>query len=177
MNRKKWRIIIGSLLVLALIVGVQGAVLAKATKVEVYGRGEVTSKTGTMRWDKGGNLHVLELVCPGTIWLETVDGEPILNGEWEIVLRANMDYEDESYTGPGSGTIVITEGETVLWEGRIHGYFDRLILSGKITAHGRDRFEGMQLQLDVQEDSPIPGGNQDPDLYTLTGRLLDPQGE
>jgi hypothetical protein len=170
MNRK-WKTIVVSLLALALIVGVQGVVLAKATKVEVKGRSKLVWDFDPEKlwFDNGGNMHVKDMAANGFFRLESMDGDPILDGYHTVILSCMT----RDYYGPCDGPIIITaeEGGEVLWEGHIHLMAVNRITSGQIVAQGRGDFEGTQLKLDIQEDDPYPG-TPDPNTYDLVGRLL-----
>ena len=182
MNRKKWRIIAVSLLTLALIVGVQGAVLAKATEVEVEGvfTGAWKNKTGRGWPDNGGNWHFVRQDF-GTAWSDPyepfelnsmTDGSRNVTGELNMVLSCKLAPPG---SGPCKGPVTITdESGTVLWEGRVHLMVVAMISSGQIVAQGAEGgpYEGTQLKLDVQERLDGP-----PDVFDLTGRLLYPHGE
>jgi hypothetical protein len=169
MNRKKWSIIAASLLTLALIVGVPGLVLAKATKVEVTGElaGAWDPPSGVQWWSRPGRLHITDTDFKGYFNLPDLGVE----GHHTMVLSCSL--ERPPGTGPCKGPITIREeeGGTVLWEGQVFLYVVEMVSSGQIVAQGRGPFEGTQLKLDVQEI----GGSTD--VFELTGRLLYPHGE
>ena len=194
MNRMmKRRIIVVSLLTLALIVGVQGSVLARATQVEVEGvfQGGWKNTSGRGWPDNGGNFHFVRQDF-GTTWcvvkpppappaspcvpfqLNSVnDGSVSVTGDLNMILSCTLAPPFGS--GPCKGPVTITdEFGTVLWEGRGHLMVVEMISSGQIVAQGAEgtRYVGTQLMLDVQERLVGP-----PDVFDLTGRLLYPHGE
>jgi hypothetical protein len=64
----------------------------------------------------------------------------------------------------------------VIWEGHVHGQVVEGSFTGRITAHGNGPFEGMLLQLDIQEDTPTME-HPNPETFDLTGWILNPQGQ
>jgi hypothetical protein len=157
-----------------LIVGIQGVVLAKATKVEVTGElaGEWFPLTGVQWWsrqpgpDRPGRLHIVDTDFKGYFDL------PTLGVEGHHTMALSCSLERPIGTGPCKGPITIrdAEGGTVLWEGRVFLYVVDMISSGQIVAHGAEGgpYEGTQLKLDVQE---VDGST---DIFALSGRLLYP---
>ena len=177
MNRKmKRRIIVVSLLTLALIVGVQGSVLAKATKVDVKGDCDLTwtwPLTGKQWRDGANHLHMVDTEATGGFSLYSVDGDGFVFSGWQkVILSCNL----ADYYGPCHGTIAISDEKdgTVFWEGRIQLTTVDRMTSGQIVAHGRGPYEGTQLKLDWQERDDL-GPN--PDVFKLAGRLQYPHGE
>ena len=178
MNRKKWRIIAVSLLTLALIVGVQGAVLAKATKVEVTG--DLAGAWDRESGDQWFSRDPIPGVRPGRLHIKDTDFNGYFNlpdlgvaGHHTMVLSCSIERViPVGGTGPCKGPITIWDAEDkVLWEGQVFLYVVDMISSGRIVAHGVEGgpYEGTQLKLDAQERLVGP-----PDVFDLTGRLLYP---
>jgi hypothetical protein len=173
MNRKKWRIIAVSLMILALILGMQSVVLAKSRKVRVTGNCSMGwVDPGRQWWDNGGHLHVVNARAVGDFTLDSVDDPSFpVDGELTVILSCIAD----PLSGPCHGSITFRDGPdgTVLWEGRIHLTNVNMMTSGHVVAHGRGPYEGTQLKLDWQERDDL-GPN--PDVFALSGCLLYPHG-
>jgi hypothetical protein len=179
MNRKKWQIIAISLITLALIVGVQGAVLAKAAKVDVTG--ELAGTWVPASGDQWFSRDPIPGVRPGRLHIVDTDFEGYFNlpdlgveGHHTMVLSCSLERViPYGGTGPCKGPITIWDAEdTVLWEGQVFLYVVDMISSGQIVAHGVEGspYEDTQLKLDVQEI----GGSTD--VFELSGQLLYPHG-
>jgi hypothetical protein len=173
----KRRIVSVFLVTLTLMLGLQGAVLATASSVEVTGQGTMVLNpyTGSMWVDGGGNTHVSKVEAAGSFALHSVVGDSVsFVGTQTTTLSCVV---DATGSGPCSGPVTITaEDGTPAWEGHVHGKAEGLIFCGQMTARGRGIFEGAQLKLDMQEIAPTPG-NPDPNVYINTGRILYPHGK
>jgi len=179
-GKTKRRIVLVSVMTLALIVALQSLVLAKATDVEVAGVWTAASKNKTERgWpDNGGNWHFVTQPF-GSTWTDPYvplqlnsasDGSPIVTGNLDMVLSCKLTPPG---SGPCKGPATITdETGTVLWEGQGHLMVVAMVSTGQIVVQGRGPYEGTHLVLDVQE---IGTGNTD--VFDVTGRLLYPHGQ
>ena len=74
------------------------------------------------------------------------------------------------FNGVLSGTLVARQDGQVIWKGRLHGSLVGLMISAVATARGEGPFEGMLLQLVMEENDP---NNPEADELDLSGWVLD----
>ncbi|MFW9804754.1 MAG: hypothetical protein ACFFFC_19010, partial [Candidatus Thorarchaeota archaeon] len=62
-----------------------------------------------------------------------------------------------------------------IWAGSVQGRLEQLSFTGQVVAHGQGPYAGLKLKLHMQE---IPGtpDNPNPEVFDLTGSILDPHG-
>jgi hypothetical protein len=168
------RILLLSLLVIALLVGIQSTALARPTKTAVTGTGDLppVPSTGVTWTDGAGNFHFRNLTFTGNVSLH---GEGIaIQGTQTLVIDG---YADPTQSGPFRGVYtiraVVDGKDTILWDGRIEGFSMYAQSFANIVAQGQGPFKGTQLKLDFVENTPTPE-NPAPQTFQLAGQVLDP---
>ena len=155
-----------------ILIAVQALVSARPTRTDVAGTSYVEDTVGgEIVEDAAGNSHIKQLVQTGDFELQ--GGHFAIQGTQVLVLNGVL---DKTGSGPIAGRFTVkadVDGvEAVIWKGTVHGVLEGLHFTGKITAHGRGPYAGLILMLDVKEiETPEP-----PEVFALTGYILDPHG-
>ncbi len=167
------RIFILSLLVIALLAGMQAPALARPSKITVTGTGDLppVPSSGATWTDGAGNFHFRGLTFTGSISLQ---GDSFaVQGTQTLVIDG---YADSTQSGPFHGVYtiraVVNGKDTILWDGHIEGFSMYTQSFANIVARGQGSFSDTQLKLDFVENTPTPQ-NPDPQTFQLVGQILD----
>ncbi len=164
------------LLVGGFLIAAQAPALAKAIRTDVTGVSDTLDGMigGDVVADGNGKLHFKQAAFAGGFALQG-DGVDI-QGTQVLVLTGVV---DETFSGPLAGSFVVTKDvggvETLIWAGSVHGRLEQLSFTGQVVAQGQGPYAGLKLKLHMQE---IPGtpDNPNPEVFDLTGSILDPHG-
>jgi len=164
------------LLIGSFLIAVQAPALAKATRTDVTGVSDTLDGMvgGDVFADGNGNLHFKQAAFAGGFALQG-DGVDI-EGTQVLALTGVV---DETFSGPLAGSFEVTSKvggvETVIWAGSVHGHLEQLSFTGHVVAQGQGPYAGLKLKLQMQEIPATPG-NPNPELFDLSGSILDPHG-
>ncbi len=163
------RIVIISLLVIALLVCSQGVVMANSVKVTVSGYatlGLPLNPPPPVWMDNGGNQHFDGVRRAGDF--SVTDGDTFEFNGYRVVEIFGVLRDGVGHMR-GPVTVYTSDAmDEVAWLGQMHVYKD-VLASGEMILYGVGDYKGMQLKLDVEETSTA--------YFELEGRLLSAHGE
>ena len=176
------RIIFISLIVISLLICSQGVVVAKATKIAVLWDAFAIPlepiEPPQLWFDEAGNVHFHEFDVGGDFNVVSTNSGATLDfhGYRIVEVYGQRRLIDGYYRGYIHGPVTVYEeqGGDVAFVGHMHAYTEQsesghFFADGEIILHGVGVYKGIQLKLDVGQDSPIH--------YLGAGQLLNAHGE
>lgn len=162
-------VVVLSALAICVASGGPGTVSAKTTRIPVAGEALFEAfDVIEERLDKAGGWHARLLFT----WDFSLYGDDNIDIQGSLTsdMRGYVDDVVSVDGGNGvlSGTFVVQQQDEVIWKGRLHGSLVAWKITAVATARGKGPFEGMLLQLVMEESNPPFGDDLD-----LTGWVLD----